>query len=184
VVEEGGARIAEQGRKLRPGVRRAHVDNADGLDAWARRLGAEQGRGLATLHAAPEFLFRRQKKVLIEWIGGYLDLDPFAAAGDDRKHCASGVGDPHIVLDLGHVLLGRRLFRERPGQHEFGLENRPTARDQPVYGCPHPAQHGMPQPMLDAFDGLPGVALVPMPVERFSHQPELDDEVAGQVLRL
>ena len=42
----------------------------------------------------------------------------------------------------------------------------------------------MPQPMLDAFDRLPGVALVPMPVEGFSHQPELDDEVAGQVLRL
>jgi hypothetical protein len=38
--------------------------------------------------------------------------------------------------------------------------------------------------MLDAFDHLPGVALVPMPVEGFSHDPELDDEVAGQVLRL
>src|SRR3984893_8048719 len=49
VVEEGGAGIAEQGRKLRPGVRRAHVDNADRLDAGARRLGAAQGRGLATL---------------------------------------------------------------------------------------------------------------------------------------
>jgi len=30
VVEKGIARIAEQGRKLRPGIRRAHVDNADG----------------------------------------------------------------------------------------------------------------------------------------------------------
>ena len=42
----------------------------------------------------------------------------------------------------------------------------------------------MPQPMLDAFDGLPGVALVPMPVEVLGHEAELDDEVAGQVLRL
>jgi hypothetical protein len=42
----------------------------------------------------------------------------------------------------------------------------------------------MPEPMLDAFDGLPGVALVPMPVEGFRHEAELDDEVAGQVLRL
>jgi hypothetical protein len=42
----------------------------------------------------------------------------------------------------------------------------------------------MAQPMLDAFDGLPGIAFEPMPVEGFSHQPELDDEVAGQVLRL
>ena len=31
---------------------------------------------------------------------------------------------------------------------------------------------------------MPGVALEPMPVEGFSHEPELDDEVAGQVLRL
>jgi hypothetical protein len=42
----------------------------------------------------------------------------------------------------------------------------------------------MPEPMLNAFDGLPGVALVPMPVERFGHQAELDDKVARQVLRL
>jgi hypothetical protein len=42
----------------------------------------------------------------------------------------------------------------------------------------------MPKPMLNAFDSLPGVALVPMPIERFSHHAEHDDEVAGQVLRL
>jgi hypothetical protein len=41
----------------------------------------------------------------------------------------------------------------------------------------------VPEPMLDAFDGLPGVALVPMPVERFSDEAELDDEIARQVLR-
>jgi hypothetical protein len=38
--------------------------------------------------------------------------------------------------------------------------------------------------MLDAFDGLPGVALVPKPVEWLGHHAQLDDEVAGQVLRL
>jgi hypothetical protein len=38
----------------------------------------------------------------------------------------------------------------------------------------------MSQPMLDAFDRL----AVPMPVEGFGHQPELHDEIAGQVLRL
>jgi hypothetical protein len=42
----------------------------------------------------------------------------------------------------------------------------------------------MPEPMLNAFDGLPGIALVPMPVERFGHHAELDNEVAGEVLRL
>ena len=42
----------------------------------------------------------------------------------------------------------------------------------------------MPEPMLNAFDGLPGIALVPMPIEGFCRYPELDDEVAGQVRRL
>ena len=82
------------------------------------------------------------------------------------------------------MLLGRGFFRKRPRQHEFGLEHRPAAGDDAVEGRPHPPEHRMPQPMLDAFDRLPGVALVPMPVEGFSHEPELDDEVAGQVLRL
>jgi len=40
------------------------------------------------------------------------------------------------------------------------------------------------QPMLDACDRLPGVALVPISVEGLGHQAELDDEVAGEVLRL
>src|ERR1700730_6574369 len=40
VIEKGAARIAEQGRKLGPGVRRAHVDNANSLNARAWRLGA------------------------------------------------------------------------------------------------------------------------------------------------
>ena len=42
----------------------------------------------------------------------------------------------------------------------------------------------MHEPVLNAFDGLPGVALEPMPVEGFRHYAELDDEVAGEVLRL
>jgi hypothetical protein len=42
--------------------------------------------------------------------------------------------------------------------------------------------------MLDAalkcFDLMPGVALVPEPVELLGRHPELDDKVAGEVLRL
>ena len=82
------------------------------------------------------------------------------------------------------MLLGRRFFRERPGQHEFRLEHRPAALDDAVEGRPHPAEHGMSEPVLNVIDDLPGVALVPVPIEGFGHEPELDDEVAGQVLRL
>ena len=42
----------------------------------------------------------------------------------------------------------------------------------------------MPDPPLDVRDDLAGIALVPMPVEVLGHQAELDDEVAGEVLRL
>ena len=42
----------------------------------------------------------------------------------------------------------------------------------------------MSEPMLDALDGLPGIALVPGPVEGFGHEAELDNEVVRKVLRL
>src|SRR6516162_209227 len=82
------------------------------------------------------------------------------------------------------MLFRGRLLRERPGQHEFGLENGPAARHNPIKGCPHPPEHWMHEPMLNAFNGLPGIPLVPMPIEDLSRYAELDDEVAGEVLRL
>jgi hypothetical protein len=42
----------------------------------------------------------------------------------------------------------------------------------------------MRESVLNAFYGLRGVALVPMSIERFSHDAELDDEIAGEVLQL
>ena len=98
--------------ELRPGIRRAHVDDADGLDAWPRRLGIDQMGRLAGLDAAPELLFRLDQNAEIERVHGDGDLHPLAAAGDDRKHRAPQVGDPHVVLELGHVLFGRRLLGE------------------------------------------------------------------------
>jgi hypothetical protein len=63
----------------------------------------------------------RYDEILVERIGMGLDLDPFAAAGNDREHRRPGRHDPHIVLQLGRILFGSRLFRERPRQHELGL---------------------------------------------------------------
>jgi hypothetical protein len=37
---------------------------------------------------------------------------------------------------------------------------------------------------LKCFDLMPGVALVPEPVELLGRDPELNDKVAGKVLRL
>src|SRR5215471_17860466 len=112
------------------------------------------------------------------------DLHPFAAAGDDGKCGRPGGGDPHVVLDLGHVLLGRRLLRERPGQHEFGLEYCFGALHDAVERCCHPGDCRMLHPALDACDTLTSVALVPDSIELFGCSSELDNEVTGQVLRV
>src|SRR6516162_4087175 len=58
VVEKGTPGVAEERGKLRPGIRRAHIDDADGLDARPRRLGINEMGLLAGLHATPELLFR------------------------------------------------------------------------------------------------------------------------------
>ena len=50
--------------------------------------------------------------------------DPFAPASDDREHRGTQVGDPHVVLELRHVLFGGGFFGEGPRQHELGLEHR------------------------------------------------------------
>src|SRR5215472_17885543 len=42
VVEKGAPGVAEERGELRPGIRRTHVDDADGLDAWTRRLGQDE----------------------------------------------------------------------------------------------------------------------------------------------
>jgi hypothetical protein len=70
----------------------------------------------------------------------------------------------HVVLDLGHMLFGRRLFRERPGQHEFRLEHRAGTLYDAVQRGSHPADHGMANPALDVSDGLPGRFLEPAPI--------------------
>src|SRR5262245_14199210 len=86
VVEKGAPGIAEERGELRPGIRCAHVNDADRLDARPWRLGIDQMGRFAGLHAAPELLFRRDQDAQIEWVHGDRDLDPFAAAGDNREH--------------------------------------------------------------------------------------------------
>src|SRR6266545_4965558 len=80
VVKKGTPGVAEERSKLRPRIRRAHIDDADRLDARARRLGIDQVGRLAGLDAAPELLFRRHQNAEIKRIHGDRDLDPFAAA--------------------------------------------------------------------------------------------------------
>src|ERR1700733_2019635 len=70
-------------REFRSGVGRGHIDNSNSFDPWFWRVDTKEFRGLAILDATPELAFRGENEVLIERIGVDLDLDPFAAAGDD-----------------------------------------------------------------------------------------------------
>jgi hypothetical protein len=62
--------------ELSPSIRRARIDNAHRLDAWLRRLDAEQARGLAGFDAPPEFPLGRDNEVLIKRIGMGFDFHP------------------------------------------------------------------------------------------------------------
>src|SRR5262245_52266490 len=53
MVEKGLPGVAEERREFRPGIRCAHIDDADGLDARPRRLGIDQVGRFAGLDAAP-----------------------------------------------------------------------------------------------------------------------------------
>jgi hypothetical protein len=53
--------------------------------------------------------------------------------------------------------------------HELGLAAAVVLGRSDGREAYDPPEHGMPEPVLNAFDGLPGVALVPMPVEGFGH---------------
>src|SRR5262245_3265605 len=81
VIEKGLPGVAEDRCELSPRVRRAHIDDADGLDARPWRLCHDEVRDFARLHTAPELLFRRHQNAEIERVHRYGDLDPFAAAG-------------------------------------------------------------------------------------------------------
>ena len=183
VFQVGRASAGKDCSKIRPGVRRAHIDDPNRCDARLRRLDPEQGRGLPTLDAPPELALSGDDQVLVERIGMDLDLNPLAAAGDHREDRSPCGHDPHAMLQLRHVFLGGRLFRERPRQHEFGLKH-VAAFDPPVEGCRHPSQGRMSAPLLDISDDPPGIGLVPAPVKFLGGQTELHDQVAGQVLRL
>src|SRR5436305_7528744 len=55
VIDERLAGFAEKPGELAPGIRAAHVDDTDSLDARSRRFRVDQVRCFAGLHTAPEF---------------------------------------------------------------------------------------------------------------------------------
>jgi hypothetical protein len=98
------------------------------------------------------------------------------------QHGRPGRGDPHIVLQLRHVLFGSRFLRKIPRQHELGLEHGAGRLNSAIKGRSHPPVNVMENLPLHLRDDMAGVLLVPAPVQMLGHSAELDQEVAGQVL--
>src|SRR5260370_15795356 len=78
VLEKSAAGAAEQSGELGPGIRRAHVDDADRLDTRPRRLGVDQVRSFAGLDTPPELFLFPDEDPPIERVHGDRDLDPLA----------------------------------------------------------------------------------------------------------
>src|SRR5437660_5733535 len=70
------------------------------------------------------------------------------------------------------------------GSNELGLDHRPRACHHAVKGCAHPAVDRVADAARDVRDLVPGIALVPEPVERLGDEAELDQQVLREVRRL
>jgi hypothetical protein len=62
VLQECRTGLAEDRSEFCPSIGRTHVDDENGLDAWSRRLNAEQARGITVLHAAPKLPLGREER--------------------------------------------------------------------------------------------------------------------------
>src|SRR5690349_15833233 len=112
MVQKGLPGAAEQTGKFRPRVRGAHINDAHGFDPWLRRFNPEEARRLTALDTTPELPLRGDNKVLVEGISMGGDYDPLTATSYYREDRCPGGNDPHIMLQLRHVLLGGCFFRE------------------------------------------------------------------------
>src|SRR5450759_5907608 len=79
------------------------------------------------------------------------------------------------------MLLSGAFFRERPWQHEFGLEHRAGLLDQTIKRGGHPWDCPVDRMALDVTDPMARVELIPAAVEVLGDQPELDDQHAREV---
>jgi hypothetical protein len=70
------------------------------------------------------------------------------------------------MLELGHVVFGRGLLQERPGQHEFGLEHGAGPPNGSVKRRRHPLDHRVLDLLLNVRESVAAIALIPVPIER------------------
>src|SRR5262245_59836564 len=94
------------------------------------------------------------------------------------------MGNPHVVLDLGHVLFGGRLLGERPRENELSLDHGFRTVHDAVQGGGHPWNRRMPHVALYVPNLAASITLEPEAIELLRGPSELHDEVVREVLRL
>ena len=145
----------------------------------------EQARRLAALNAAPELFLGCEQEVLVERISRDGDLDPFAAARDDREHRGRGVRHPHVVLKLRQCIFAAAASSENDhGSMNLDSKTAPVPSTIPSSVAAINRTTGWFTRRWTVLDRLPGISLVPVPIEVLGHDPELDDEVAREVVWL
>src|SRR5262245_61558780 len=117
--------------KFRPGVRGAHIQDPYGRDPRPWGLDAEEAWGLAALDAAPKFPLGRQQQVLVERISMDRDFHPLAAAGDDGEHRVPGGDDPHVMLQLRHILSAAASSENAHGSMNLASNPAPVGSTTP-----------------------------------------------------
>src|SRR5664280_608070 len=70
MFQEGRAGLAKHPRQFGPGIGCTHIDDPHRCDPRPWGFDPIEARGLATLHTAPELLFRGQQQMLVEAIAG------------------------------------------------------------------------------------------------------------------
>ena len=88
------------------------------------------------------------------------------------------------MLQLRHVFLHRRFLGERPGQHELGLEHGLTALNPPIERGAIQRSIGWRMCRWTSVITCPVLASYQRRLRSSVTDPELDDQIAGQVLWL
>jgi hypothetical protein len=79
-------------------------------------------------------LSTQRQNLRSEGVGKCCDLHPLAASGNDREHRRFGRHHPHIVPQLGHVLLGGCSSENDHGTMNLASNTAPLASTRPCSG--------------------------------------------------
>ena len=123
-------------------------------------------RRLAILDAAPELPLGGDDQVLVERIGVGRDLDPLAAAGDDREHRGPWPPTTHILCcSCGMYFSAAASSENDQGSMNLASNTAPLPSTRPSRVAAIQRSAGCRTRRWMSVIDLPGIGLVPAPIE-------------------